>query len=51
MKAVNAKTAAANKLSLVAKSPLKLVPAELAPAKVTASKVATPIHLESGSIK
>jgi RNA polymerase sigma-70 factor (ECF subfamily) len=42
MKAVNAKTDAANKLSLVAKAPLKVVPAAQAPAKVTASKVAAP---------
>jgi len=42
MKAANAKSTAAAKLSLVQKAPLALVPAEQAPAKVTASKVATP---------
>jgi RNA polymerase sigma-70 factor, ECF subfamily len=41
MKAVNTKAAANNKLSLVARSPLSLVPA-VAPVAVTASKVATP---------
>ena len=42
MKAVNAKSAAAPMLSVVPKAPLHLVPVEQTPAKVTASKVATP---------
>jgi RNA polymerase sigma-70 factor (ECF subfamily) len=42
MKAVNAKATAASKMSIVPKGPLTLVSAEQAPAKVTASKVATP---------
>jgi RNA polymerase sigma-70 factor, ECF subfamily len=43
MKAVNATSAATPKMTLVsAKAPLALVPADKAPASVTASKVATP---------
>ncbi len=42
MKAANAKTTSAKKLSIVPQSPLKLVAAETAPAKVAASKVPTP---------
>jgi RNA polymerase sigma-70 factor (ECF subfamily) len=42
MKAANAKSVAETKMSIVPKSALKLVAADVAPAKVIASKVATP---------